>query len=156
MNNLDKLLRELETKIPLGEILNNEISQTNVAWHVEHSLLILNAVTGSLIKSNPKDYQWKFNFIRMVVLTMKKIPRGRAKSPEVVQPKENVNSISLLKHLVETRNKITALDIISKDKYFQHPFFAKLKLQQATNFLEIHTKHHLNIIKDIINTFCKF
>ena len=151
MNKLDILLNQLETKIPHHEKLNQKASHASIGWHIEHSLLTLNGITDFLIKSNPNDYKWKFNFIRIVVLTMGKIPRGRAKSPEVVQPKENIDKNSLLIHIIETRNKINELKTLSKDRYFEHPFFGKLKLQQTINFLEIHTKHHLDIIEDIIN-----
>jgi hypothetical protein len=43
------------------------------------------------------------------------------------------------------------LETISKDRYFTHPFFGDLTLNQTINFLEIHTKHHLEIIEDIIS-----
>jgi Protein of unknown function (DUF1569) len=150
MSKLDDLLNQLETKVLYHEILNQKTSKASIGWHIEHSLLTLNRITDSLIKSNPKDYKWKFNFVRIVVLKMKKIPRGRAKSPAVVQPKGNINNNSLLSHILETRNKIKELKILSKDRYFEHPFFGKLSLQQTINFLEIHTKHHLDIIDDII------
>jgi len=41
------------------------------------------------------------------------------------------------------------LKTLPKDRYFEHPFFGKLKLKQTINFLEIHTMHHLDIIEDI-------
>jgi Protein of unknown function (DUF1569) len=150
MQNLDDLLNELKTKVPDYETINQKISQTAVWWHIEHSLLTLNRITDNLLHSNPAEYKWKFNFIRMAVLAMKKIPRGKAKSPEVVQPKGNIDKNYLLAHISETGSKIKELKTLSKDNYFEHPFFGKLKLQQAINFLEIHTKHHLEIINDII------
>jgi hypothetical protein len=111
----------------------------------------LNRITDFLTKSNPKEYKWKFNFLRLVVLTVKKIPVGRAKSPEIVQPKGDINSNRLHIHLSETRNKIKELESLTDDRFFEHPFFGKLKLQQTIDFLEIHTKHHLKIINNIID-----
>lgn len=151
MNQLDNLLGMLETKVPHYETLNQHISQATVGWHIEHALLTLNGVTNRLIKSNPSDYTWKFNFIRIVVLTTRKFPRGKGKAPEVVQPKGTIDKNNLQSHIVLTRNKINELKTLHKDKYFEHPFFGKLKLKQTINFLEIHTKHHLEIIEDIIN-----
>ena len=150
MSKIDELLTQLETKIPFLETLNLEVSKGTVGWHIEHSLLTLNGITDYLIQSDPKNYRWKFNFIRIVVLTMKKIPRGRAKSPEVVQPKGSINQTSLDTHLSKTLNKIKELESLPSDKYFEHPFFGKLKLRQTISFLEIHTNHHLEIINDII------
>ncbi len=102
-NKLEKLLDQLEDKIPFCRELNQEVSPANVGWHIEHSLLTLDEIINFLIQSNPNDYKWKFNFIRIVVLTMKKIPRGKAKSPKVVQPKENIDNNDLLMHISKTR-----------------------------------------------------
>jgi len=149
MNNLDKFIDQLEQNIPFCETRNKEVSQSDVAWHIEHSLLTISGITDALVKSDPREYKWSFNFIRMVVMTTKKIPRGRAKAPKVVQPKGELTPAGLQKHISETRNKIKALQGLSTDKYFEHPFFGNLKLGQTLSFLEIHTKHHLGIIEDI-------
>ena len=154
MNNitkLEKLIQLLETKIQVFDKFNQEVSQSNVAWHIEHSLLTINGITDFLVQSNPNNYKWKFKFIRIVVMTMKKIPRGRGKSPKVVQPKDNLSKEHLLNHLLLTKNKIKELEHLSKDNYFEHPFFGKLKSKQTLDFLEIHTKHHLEIIEDIVS-----
>lgn len=151
MNKLDNLLNQLEANVSRHETLNQNISQANVGWHIEHSLLTINRITNFLIKSNPNDYQWNFNLIRIVLMTTKKFPRGKGKAPEVVQPKGNIDRNSLLTHILLTRNKINELNTLPKDKYFEHPYFGKMKLKQSMGFLEIHTKHHLDIIDDIIN-----
>ena len=102
--------------------------------------------------SNPKDYKWKFNFIRILVLKTRKIARGRAKAPKVVVPTINIDELSLLNHITQTRNSLLELEIISKDHYFEHPFFGKIKRKDTIRFLEIHTNHHLEIIEDIIKS----
>lgn len=151
MKKLDNFLDQLEAKIPHHEKLHEGISKANVAWHIEHSLLTLDRITNALIQSNPNDYKWTFNIARLFVFATKKIPRGRAKAPKSVQPKEgSISADQLLKHVADTRNKCAALYTISKDQYFDHPFFGNLKLKQAIKVLEIHTQHHLNIIEDII------
>jgi hypothetical protein len=42
------------------------------------------------------------------------------------------------------------LELVSRDHFFEHPYFGKLKLKETIRFLEIHTQHHLDIIRDII------
>jgi hypothetical protein len=150
MNRIDELLTQLENNIPHCETARVEVSEGAVGWHIEHCLLIVNKVTDSLIQSDPKDYKWKFSFIRIMVLNLKKIPRGKAKAPKAVQPKDNIDKSELEIHLSKTRNSIKELEFLSNDKYFKHPFFGNLKLKQTINFLEIHTNHHLKIIEDII------
>lgn len=151
MTHLDSLLNQLESKIPFCDTSNPKISRANVGWHIEHCLLTLNGVTKNLMQSNPKDYKWTFSFIRTVVMFRKKIPRGRAKAPKLVLPEGNLTQESLQTHVSLTRNKVKELLLLSKDNYFEHPYFGKLKLKQTIEFLEVHTQHHLKIIEDIIN-----
>lgn len=151
INNLDTLLNRLELHISNCDALNLQVSQSTVGWQIEHSLLTINGIVNAIQKSNPKDYNYKFNFIKLVVLATKKIPRGKAKAPKIIVPKTDINSDDLQKHLITTRNKIKELELVSKDNFFDHPFFGNLKRKQTIRFLEIHTIHHLKIIEDIVN-----
>lgn len=150
MKKINKLLDHLETRIPFSDIINQDVSQATVGWHIEHSLLTINRMVDFIVQSNPKDYQWKFSLIRALVLTTKRIPRGRANAPEAVQPEGNIVKDNLKNHLVNTRSKIEKLESLSKNNYLEHPMFGKLSLRQSKIFIQIHTHHHLKIINDII------
>ncbi|MCF8321312.1 MAG: DUF1569 domain-containing protein [Flavobacterium sp.] len=152
MKNLEKLLDQLESRISLFEKENIAISKSNVGWHIEHSLLTLNGVTKVLLQSDPKDYQWKFNFTRFLILKTGKIPRGKVKAPKVVVPQTTIDRATLLTHIKESRNSLLELKTISKDHYFEHPFFGKIKRKDTIRFLEIHTNHHWKIMEDIIKS----
>jgi hypothetical protein len=148
MHKLLKQIKELESKIPNQEDYNPEISKSNVGWHIEHILLTNKMILEAVEKSNPADYTWSFKLSRIVVFTMNKIPRGRAKAPKVVVPK-TYDEQTLLEHLKIVTLKIQGLENMSSDKYFDHPYFGNLRLNKTIKFLEIHTKHHLEIINDI-------
>ncbi len=150
MRELEKLLDNLETKIPDYEKINEAVSQVDVGWHIEHSLLVINSIIKTLANSNPKDYQWKFSLTRILFFTLKKFPRGKAKSPKAVRPKGDYDAQSLSNHLLATREQIKELKSLDKDKFFKHPIFGELKLQKGITFMAIHTKHHLYIIHDIL------
>jgi len=152
MKNLEILLDQFESRIPLFEKENLAISKSNIGWHIEHSLLTLNGVIKFLTHSNPKDYKWKFNFIRIIVMKTGKIPRGKVKAPQIVVPKDTISKTQLLANLEQTRKMVLELETISKEHYFEHPFFGKLKRNDTIRFLEIHTNHHLKIIEDIIKS----
>lgn len=149
MHKLLKQIKELESKIPNQEDYNPEISKSNVGWHIEHILLTNKMILEAVEKSNPADYTWSFKLPRIVVFTMNKIPRGRAKAPKVVVPK-TYDEQTLLEHLKIVTLKIQGLENMSSDKYFDHPYFGNLRLNKTIKFLEIHTNHHLEIINEIM------
>lgn len=152
MDKLSKCLNELESKISNSESLNLAISKSSVGWHVEHTLLTINSIIDRLKNSDPNDYKWKFNFPKILVFTINKIPRGRAQSPVSVQPRNNFTIETLKNHLDITKRKLAELQILKPTNYIEHPVFGKLKLKHTIKFLEIHTKHHIDIINDIIKT----
>jgi hypothetical protein len=150
MHTLNTLVEKLESNIPFVYHSNQAVSSSNMGWHIEHSLLTINGIVDALINSNPQDYKWKFNFTRMLVMNMKKIPRGRAKSPDIVIPFIDYNENTLKHHISKTNESISKLAALNKMHYFEHPYFGKLRLDKTIVFLEIHTNHHLEIINDIV------
>ncbi|MBC7867344.1 MAG: hypothetical protein H7X88_07410, partial [Gloeobacteraceae cyanobacterium ES-bin-316] len=125
MNKLTELLNALESNIMFTEKKNPAVSESSVGWHIEHSLLTINLIIESLQKSNPANYKWKFNFTKMLVYTMNKIPRGRAKSPASVRPSLDFTAQTLQQHLAITRARIEELKNLQPNQYFEHPFFGK-------------------------------
>jgi hypothetical protein len=152
INKLDKLISELEAKIPDYEKINLKISQANVGWHIEHTLLALHGIVNALSTADSGKFKWQLNVSRIIVFTFNKIPRGRAKAPKIVQPKTNYDIDSLRKHVSAAREKIKQLNLINKDAFFKHPSLGNLKLKQAVLFMEIHGNHHLEIINDILQS----
>ena len=100
--------------------------------------------------SDPSAYKWSFNFNRTLVLSIGKIPRGRAKAPAVVQPKIDFDIETLIKHLTKVKQKVEIFNTLNKNHHFPHPYFGLLNLKPTMRFLEIHTQHHIKIMKDII------
>ncbi len=149
MNKLTKLIAELESKIEHQTVVNTDVSQGQVGWHIEHSLLVVNMITETLKRSEPSSYKWKFNMKRVIAYTIDSFPRGRAKAPKVVTPKE-YDAESLKIHVQNTRTKLTELAALPADKYMTHPFFGDIRTKDTVKFLELHTNHHLKIINDIL------
>lgn len=149
MKKLNLLVDALEKSILDFKKINLKISNSTVGWQIEHSLLTINKITNALSKSNPDDYKWSFKLSRIIVFTLNKIPRGKAKAPEIVIPHDNITIESLTHHIAVTNSSIEILSKLSNDKFFTHPYFGDLKLKQAIKMLEIHTDHHLKIIREI-------
>jgi hypothetical protein len=150
MSNLKPHLDALQVKISDLEKVNTAISQSSVGWQIEHTLLTINGILKTVAASDPKQYKYSFKPIKLLVFTTKKIPRGRAKSPDVVVPKGPITKEGLQAHLDKSYAHLGNIPKISHDQYFEHPIFGHLKLKDTLVFLEIHTRHHLQIIEDII------
>ena len=150
MKNLEKLLDQFESSITLFANENQEVSKSNVGWHIEHSLLTINGITTVILRSNPKEYQWKFRVGKLLIFILGKIPRGKAKAPQIVFPKTTIDQPSLQEHINKSRNSLKELESVSNNHYFEHPYLGKLKKKETLRFLEIHTTHHWKIIEDII------
>lgn len=147
---LVKLIAELEKNIRNYDKLNEGISRSTIGWHIEHSLLTIDRVIERLTQADSRNYKWRLSFLKIIVFVSKTIPRGKGKSPDTVKPKAEITKESLSNHISETKTKVSSLSSIGKDQFFEHPYFGHLKLKQAITFLEIHTTHHLKIIKDIL------
>jgi len=148
-NKLEAALQELEKQIPNWEMECKAVSKSNVGWHIEHSLLSITEIIKAIQQADPDTYTRTFRLPGWIVLNLRKIPRGRAKSPEVVVPK-GYNEQSLREHCKRAMERIMELSSQNPDQYFHHPYLGNLKLPKAIIFLEIHTQHHINIINEIV------
>lgn len=151
MKKLEVITAHLESYIPKHAYRNPEISMGSVGWHIEHSLLTLNAIIDALSRSNPANYKKTFDIRRAFVMTFSKIPRGKAKAPAAVQPTNNFNAETLEQHIALSKEKIKTIEHLRPKQYFKHPFLGDFKVKVAMRFLSIHTNHHLMIIEEIIN-----
>jgi hypothetical protein len=152
MEELRKLLIDLESKIPNQELLNPLVSKSSVGWHIEHTLLTTNLVIEAIGKSNPDNYKRTFNLNRFIVFTLNKIPRGKVKAPRLVRPQEDFTTYSLINHLEKGKNNLEKLNTLYTNNYFEHPFMGHLNLKQTIRFIKLHTKHHLNIMNEIVKS----
>jgi hypothetical protein len=153
MQNLHHLINQLESKSTQFENTYLTVSSGSVGWHIEHSLKTIDQIVTACKNSNPSNYQWHFNFKRFLILTIaKKIPRGKAKAPKIVRPEGEINQETLALSVSKVRENLIDWKNLDKNANFPHPFFGVLNKKETENFLVLHTKHHLMIIKDILKT----
>lgn len=151
MQNLEKLLFQLESKIPLYEKTNPTVSSSTVGWQIEHSLKTIYQIALAVKNSNPQEYQWKFNKSKLFISILGFIPRGKAKAPKVVQPDDTISEESLINSLQNVKAILEEWKSLDKNSYFPHPYFGKLNKKSTEWFLNLHTQHHLKIVNDICN-----
>ncbi|WP_309640849.1 hypothetical protein [Flavobacterium sp.] len=150
METLNTLLNDLESKIEYSDCINIHVSQREVSWHMAHSLKVVGNIIKALQNSNPEEYHWQFNRNRSFVYILNHIPRGKGKAPKSVLPADDITIIQLQQELNTVRQLVLELEHLNPKSNFKHPYFGQLNLKQTKKFLDIHTKHHLKIIDDII------
>jgi len=150
LNFLDEQLLQIENYFDQKEARNIAVSEANVAWHLDHMLKTINIITENLAASNPDNYESKFNIQRIMVHTTGRIPRGVAQSPESVRPPSTILLDSLHLQLLKAKQNLARISELDEKAFFAHPVFDDLDRDQTRRFLEIHTNHHLKIIKDIL------
>jgi hypothetical protein len=150
MQRLFELIKEIESKIEFRNSKNNTVSKSDVAWHMDHSLRVINGVFSVLKKSNPSDYKSNFHFKRSLILLLGKIPRGKARAPETVVSNGEITLEDLKSRLEIAKKAQKEFVNFDSKSNFNHPYFGQLNLKQTIRFLEIHTNHHLKIVDDIL------
>lgn len=150
MQTLEQQLTELEQFIPLFERKNEKVSMVTIAWQIDHSLRVINSISIALAQSDPNQYKGKFNFWRILFLTLCFLPRGKGRAPKKVVPNTEITEDDLNRRLDLARENSIHLKQLPAHSYFPHPYFGDLKQSQAQKFIRIHTEHHLKIIRDIL------
>lgn len=144
-------MNELELYIEDENVIKTEISSVKVGWHIEHILLTINEIYKSMESSNPDGYKKRVNLTKMMMFAGNQIPRGKAKAPQVVQPKNEITTIRISSNYELAKTVLQKFDALDKNAYFKHPSAGYLNKEDAKRFLKIHTEHHLKIIRDILN-----
>jgi hypothetical protein len=147
---LEKELKFIEDYIEFKDRKNLKVSKATVGWHLDHSLKVLNNVLVSLKESNSENFSPHFNLKRNIILMLGVFPRGKVKSPKRVLPPEIIEKEEIENQLNQVIKKLESINIIEKEQFFTHPIFKDLNKKQTIRFLQIHTNHHLKIIKDIL------
>ncbi|ULC59998.1 DUF1569 domain-containing protein [Flaviramulus sp. BrNp1-15] len=147
---LQNQLSQIETYLLSIDKKNPKVSKSTVGWQLDHALKVFNSVCEWTENSNPKDYKWKFNFWRSILFRLNYIPRGKGKAPKFVLPPEIIHEKDLKNQLETARAHIERLKTLPKSAYFKHFIFGMLSKKKTLRFLEMHTKHHLKIVRDIL------
>ncbi|WP_179315956.1 DUF1569 domain-containing protein [Winogradskyella undariae] len=147
---LQDALNQIESYIPQGERIDINVSRANVAWHLDHSLKVINAVVTTMQNSDPALYEDNFSFIGKLLLKFRFFPRGKAKAPKYVTPPETIVKHDIILQLAEARAHIKTISSLDNNAYFKHPLFGNVNKSRVLQFLEAHTNHHIKIVKSIL------
>lgn len=144
------VINKLESHIDNQDVFNPKISKAKVAWHIDHSLKVINYVIVALQKSDPKTYKNNLSFLGRIILVVGSFPRGRVKAPKTVIPPEVILEEDIITQLKTVKTTIKSIEELDKNAYFIHPIFGNINKAKVYQFIVLHTKHHLKIIDDIL------
>lgn len=150
MRPLPSLVQEFASFTEHEAATRASVSTAPVGWHIEHSLLVVDVTISGMQKSDPLDYRRKFSFWKSLFFLLGRFPRGRGRAPKSVRPNESIDEKQLTAHLQHTVDLLKIIPTLNKHQYMKHPYFGMLHRDETVRFLELHTKHHLKIIRDIL------
>lgn len=143
-------LNEMKQYISEKDAIDHAVSSVPIDWHLSHSLKVINNIINSLESSNPEDFKKEFSFWRVLIFLTRKIPRGSGRSPKVVLPPDTITAEDLKEEWIRAKQNVSLLNSFPQKAHFKHPYFKHLDRNQTKKFLEIHTEHHLKIIREIL------
>lgn len=150
LKKLNLVLNSLESHIENHSVSSPKVSKSNIAWHIDHSLKVINNVTAALQNSDAATYKNNFSFLGKVFFTLGFFPRGKAKAPKHVKPPEVILKEDLILQVTLAKANVETIASLDKNAFFKHPLFGNVNTPRIYRFLVIHTNHHLKIIGDII------
>ena len=148
---LSNYIAEFESYIPQFETSNPKVSNSTIGWQIDHSLKVINKVSETLVNSDPSLYKKNFSFLGKLFFFLGFFPRGKAKAPKYVRPPEAILKKELISQLKNAKSNIESLKDLNENSFFKHPIFGNINTKRVNRFLELHTNHHLKIIRDILN-----
>jgi len=145
----EALLKQLESYLDLHQKLNDSISGETIGWHIAHSCMVINTITNAIVHSNPAKAKPVFSATFYWFLLTNHIPRGKAKAPNIVIPKQSITQEQIEQEIELAKANLQTLASTQKQKYFTHPIFGDLNVPKTLRFFIVHSNHHLKIIRDI-------
>ena len=141
---------EIERYFSYRSMANDRISKVDVAWQLDHILKAIINITNTLEESDPQDYYFNINPARTFVFNIGDFPRGVAQAPASVMPPEIITDEALADQLKLARNKMEIIQGLPEKSSFNHSEFGLLDRNEAARLIEVHTDHHLKIVRDIL------
>ena len=151
MTSVLQTLDELNNYIPSCSVKYEKVSKWTVGMQIEHCFLGTRGICNALVRSKPHTGNIKKRLLRRVIFLTGTIPRGRGKAPDASIPSEEITESGLLELLFKAKLSVKQAAESDSDCWWAHFVFGVMKRDDALRFVEIHNKHHLKIISDILS-----
>lgn len=150
-NYMSEHFSKIEDYLENRDAKNTNVSQVDVAWHLDHVLKAIIAMHTSMESSDPTKFDGgKFSLPKEFIFLMGDFPRGVAQAPDHLRPPADIKTDDILNQLEEARERMSRLKELDPDQYWKNDAFGQMPRNEAVRFIEIHTDHHFKIIEDIL------
>jgi hypothetical protein len=150
IGSFDLGLADLRSVVPQASVVVPTVSKWSAGMHVQHVCLAMIGVCQFLVASEPPPPPSGFSLVTSAIFLTGRIPRGRGKSPDQAIPSEGVSRQELETLLAESERRIEEARQVSADHWFRHFAFGVLDRDRTLKFIGIHNRHHLRIVRDIL------
>lgn len=127
------------------------ISGWTVGQQIEHVCMTIVRVHKELFSPASLNRKTHLKPLGRAILTVGRIPRGRGKAPAVVRPSDGSTTEQVQAVVLNAKASGAEVANAPEAGTFDHPIFGVLDKKRAIRFLEVHTDHHIRIIKDILD-----
>ena len=151
LSSLEQTVQSLEQFIAHKQVLVPRVSQASVGWHLQHSALVIQNIIKAMQAADPVAFQPRRGFWKTLVLTSGRMPRGRARAPKRSMPPQLLEKDEEVNAEIRTAVELVpTIASMHQHAHFMHPVFGHLNVRQAIRLMNIHTRHHILIIRDIV------
>jgi hypothetical protein len=136
------------------------VSGWSPAQHLHHvadiNHQILEQLTGDDMTDSADGADKGLNLAGYVLITLGRLPRGRAQAPTAFRPPDTVDLDALANRIGGNRQRLGTLAdrlgaLRQAVRRFPHPVLGHLDASEWLRFARIHTGHHHRIIRDIVD-----
>jgi hypothetical protein len=139
-----------EALVPHRDVRAPTVSQWSVGMHIHHCALAMRLVATEVLRCETPPPRWSANPVRTLILLTGRVPRGRAEAPAAVRPSVDLSEGLLGPALSEAAQLVRRLPDAPQEAWFRHFALGVIRRRSVPRFLEVHNRHHLRIISDIL------
>jgi hypothetical protein len=148
-------LAQVATLLEDAEAFVPAVSGWSVGEHADHvAATTRTALVGirRLLKGHG-DPAGSVNAFGRRVLRQRAIPRGRGQAPVAVRPADTTDVQAVGEALAAAADRVRRLDLerlVQVQGRLPHPYFGGLNAVEWLQFIDVHTRHHLAIARDVL------
>jgi hypothetical protein len=154
---VDEALGLLDLGAPAAAASSNGVSAWSPLQHLEHVGLSNRTIARAVraIEAGKGEPDQKPSLRGAVVLKLGRIPRGRARHPEAAAPRPQPSPDAVRALLEETRGEFEVFrpqlqDLAERPQTVSHFALGAFTAIQWMRFADVHTRHHLRIVREIL------